>query len=139
MTALRNLHRDENGAAVIEFAIAVPILVSFIWGIFQLACLFWANAGMQNALGAGARLATLCQGGNATTQCSVPSATAVYNRMVGAKFGPTDGTMTVVMPTPTAGSGFMDLEVTYSRTMNFLFVPGPTINLDRKKRVYTVS
>jgi hypothetical protein len=43
------------------------------------------------------------------------------------------------MPTPTAGSGFMDLEVTYQRTMNFLFFTGPTINLDRKKRVYTVS
>jgi hypothetical protein len=59
--------------------------------------------------------------------------------MVAAKFGPNDGTMTVVMPTPTAGSGFMDLEVTYQRTMNFLFFTGPTINLDRKKRVYTVS
>jgi len=31
----------------------------------------------------------------------------------------------------------MDLEVTYQRTMNFLFFTGPTINLDRKKRVYT--
>ena len=75
MTPLRMIRRDENGAAVIEFAIAVPILVALIWGIFQLACLFWANAGMQNALGAGARLATLCQGGTATTACSVPSAT----------------------------------------------------------------
>jgi Flp pilus assembly protein TadG len=139
MTALRMIRRDENGAAVIEFAIAVPILISLIWGIFQLACLFWANAGMQNALGAGARLATLCQGGTSTTQCSVPTATAVYNKMNSAKFGPTDGTMTVVMPAPTAGSGFMDLEVTYQRTMSLLFINGPTINLDRKKRVYTVS
>ena len=139
MSRFSLIRRDQNGAAAIEFAIAVPILVTLIWGIFQLACLFWANAGMQNALGAGARLATLCQGGTSTTQCAVPSATAVYNSMVAAKFGPNDGTMTVVMPTPTAGSGFMDLEVTYQRTMNFLFFTGPTINLDRKKRVYTVS
>src|SRR6478609_6883465 len=40
------IRRDQNGAAAIEFAIAVPILVTLIWGIFQLACLFWANAGM---------------------------------------------------------------------------------------------
>jgi Flp pilus assembly protein TadG len=139
MTKLSIVRRDENGTAVIEFAIAVPILVSLIWGIFQIACLFWANAGMQNALGAGARLATLCQGGSSTTQCTVPTATAVYNSMTAAKFAPTDGTMTVVMPTPTAGSGYMDLEVTYQRTMTFLFINGPTINLDRKKRVYTVS
>ena len=136
MTPLRMIRRDENGAAVIEFAIAVPILVALIWGIFQLACLFWANAGMQNALGAGARLATLCQGGTATTACSVPSATSVYNKMDAAKFGPVDGTMTVM--TPTVGAGYMDLEVTYVRTMTFLFINGPTINLDRKKRVYTV-
>jgi len=139
MSKLSIMRRDETGAAAIEFAIAAPILVALIWGIFQLACLFWANAGMQNALGAGGRLATLCQGGSSTTQCTVPTATAVHDAMDAAKFGPTDGTMTVVMPTPTAGSGFMDLEVTYNRTMTFLFINGPTISLDRKKRVYTVS
>ena len=139
MSKLTLIRRDASGAAAIEFAIAAPILVALIWGIFQLACLFWANAGMQNALGAGGRLATLCQGGSSNTPCTVPSATAVYNTMVAAKFGPSDGTMTVVMPTPTAGSGCMDLEVTYSRQMSFLFITGPTISLDRKKRVYTVS
>jgi hypothetical protein len=139
MIKLSMMRRDQKGAAAIEFAIAAPILVALIWGIFQLACLFWANAGMQNALGAGARLATLCQGGSSTAQCTVPTPTAVYDSMNSAKFGPTDGTMTVIMPTPTAGSGFMDLRVTYSRTMTFLFINGPTIFLDRKKRVYTVS
>ena len=137
MTRTSILRRDESGAAVIEFAIAVPILVSMIWGIFQLTCLFWANAGMQNALGAGARRATLCIGGTATTQCTAPTTTSVYNTMDAAKFGPTDGTMTVL--TPSVGAGYMDLEVTYSRQMSLLFIPGPTVNLDRKKRVYTVS
>lgn len=137
MSKIRILSRDQNGAAVIEFAIAVPILVSMIWGIFQLACLFWANAGMQNALGAGARRATLCIGGTSVTQCTAPTTTSVYNTMDAAKFGPTDGTMTVL--TPTTGAGYMDLEVTYSRQMSLLFIPGPTVNLDRKKRVYTVT
>ena len=137
MNVLRIMRRDDKGAAAIEFAIAVPILVSLIWGIFQLACLFWANAGMQNALGAGARYATLCLNGASNHACEVPTVTAVHDRMDNAKFGPNDGTMTVL--TPTVGAGFMDLEVTYQRTMNFLFFTGPTINLDRKKRVYTVS
>jgi Flp pilus assembly protein TadG len=139
MSKLTIIRRDDTGAAAIEFAIAAPVLVALIWGIFQLACLFWANAGMQNALGAGGRLATLCQGGTSNNQCTVPTPTAVYNAMDAAKFGPRDGTMTVITPTPTAGSGFMDLEVTYTRTMTFLFINGPTISLDRKKRVYTVS
>ena len=137
MRKIRVLRRDDSGTAVIEFAFACPVLVAMIWGIFELSCLFWANAGMQNALGAGARLATLCQGGTANTPCTVPTTTAVSNRMDAAKFGPPDGTFTVYAPTP--GTGFMDLRITYQRTMNFLFVTGPTITLDRRKRVYTVS
>ena len=56
ITALRS---NERGAAAVEFALSVPVLVSMIWGIFQLALLFEANAGIQHALGEGARYATL--------------------------------------------------------------------------------
>ena len=54
------IRRDESGAAIIEFALSVPILVTMIYGIFELSQLFEANAGMQHALGEGARFATLC-------------------------------------------------------------------------------
>ena len=45
---------------MIEMAIALPMLILFIYGIFQVGVVFQANAGMQHALGEGARLATLC-------------------------------------------------------------------------------
>ena len=38
--------RDDRGAAVIEMAIALPVLVLFLWGIFQLGIAFQASAGM---------------------------------------------------------------------------------------------
>lgn len=127
---------DESGTAVIEFAIALPILVSLIWGIFQLALVFEANAGIQNALGAGARLATLY---DPSTTDHVPTDDAIKARMTATLFGPTDGTYQVMDPTtPTGSSGFKDLEIKYTRTMNFLFFTGPTVTLDRTKRVYTV-
>ncbi|MBA3730486.1 MAG: pilus assembly protein, partial [Sphingomonas sp.] len=59
MSRLTTLRRNERGAAAIEFAIAVPILILMIYGIFRLGLLFQANAGMQHALGEGARYATI--------------------------------------------------------------------------------
>ena len=49
------LQRDERGAAAIEMALALPVLVTMIYGIFQVGLLYQANAGMQHALGEGAR------------------------------------------------------------------------------------
>lgn len=137
MTRLLNLSRDERGTAVIEFAIALPILVSMIWGIFQLALLFEANAGIQNALGAGARYATIY---DPSTSSHVPTVGDIKDKMEAALFGPPDGTYEVVEPsTPTGGAGYMVLEVKYTRAMNFLFFPGPTVTLDRTKQVYVVD
>ena len=45
------IRRDERGAAAVEFALCVPILVAVIYGIFEFSQLYWANAGMQHALG----------------------------------------------------------------------------------------
>jgi Flp pilus assembly protein TadG len=60
MNRLLTLRREERGAATIEMAIALPTLIVFLWGIFQVGVAFQAKAGMQHALGEGARLATLC-------------------------------------------------------------------------------
>jgi hypothetical protein len=58
--------------------------------------------------------------------------------MITAKlFGKGDGAFTVANPVP--GTGYRDLSVSYSRKMNFLFMAGPTITLNRSKRAYTVS
>ena len=60
MTRLfRTLRKDSEGAAAIEFAIAVPVLTVMIWGMFQIGLIFQANAGMQHALGEAARYATI--------------------------------------------------------------------------------
>ena len=60
MKLVRQLHRDERGAAAIEMAFALPVLVVMIWTFVQLAQVYRAVAGIQQALGEGARYATLC-------------------------------------------------------------------------------
>jgi Flp pilus assembly protein TadG len=132
MKQLRHLKRDQRGAAVIEMAIVLPVLIMFIYGIFQIGILYQANAGMQHALGEGARFAVLCK--PVTGGCNVSTDTQIKAKMNSAVFGTKPGTFTI--PDPTTVNRVMTLEVRYSQPMNFLFFPGPTVNLTRKKTVY---
>ena len=135
MSRFTILKRDERGVAATEMALALPVLVTMIYGIFQVGLLYQANAGMQHALGEGARYATLCiKVGN---ECTVPADTAIKARMTSKLFGKGDGAFTVSDPVP--GTGFRDLSVSYTKRMNFIFFPGPTITLNRAKRAYIVD
>lgn len=129
------LVRDERGASAVEFALAVPVLITMIWGIFQVGLLYQANAGMQHALGEGARFATLCVNVTATS-CTAPSDADIKSRMSSKLFGRGTGQFTV--QDPVSGTGFKTLRVTYTVPMNFLFFPGPTVTLNRSKKAYVV-
>ena len=133
MSRLKLLRRDERGAAVIEFAIAVPVLILFIYGIFRIGLLFQANAGMQHALGEGARYATLYP-----KPADNLIVTKMTNEVFGMKVG-TFGTPTVTTPSTATCTNCRELTVTFSITPDFLFFSGPVINLTRSKRVYTAA
>ncbi len=105
-----------------------------LWGIFQIGIAFQASAGMQHALGEGARLATICRNPTAAGVCSAASNTEI-NALIGAKtFGTGIGTFTVADVVD--GSDYKDLRVTFTMPTNFLFFNGPLIDLTRTKRVY---
>jgi Flp pilus assembly protein TadG len=145
MTGRITLQRDERGAAVIEIAIALPTLILFIWGIFQLGIAFQASAGMQHALGEGARLATLCV--NPTPSgCSTPTDSAIEAKINDKLFGTGIGDFDVAISRPVddpattsvdeSDVNYIDLNATFTMPTNFLFFDGPQINLSRTKRVY---
>ena len=126
----RKLRTDNQGAASVEMAFTLPILILFLYGIFQVGAVMAADAGMQHALGEGARLATLYP---------TPSDDAIKTRISDKKFGVYFGTFndpTVTDPGAGACSKCRDLGVSYVVTPNFLFFNGPTITLNRTKRVY---
>jgi len=127
MMKFRSIRRDERGAAAIEMAIAVPILALFLWGIFQIGIAFQASAGMQHALGEGARYATIFP---------APSNDQIKTRINDKKFGVGVGTFSAPTVTDSADGTYKDLSVTFSMPMSFLFFNGPTVNLTRSKRVY---
>jgi len=127
------LRRNEHGAAVIEFALTLPVLVLMIWGIFECSLLFEGNAGMQHALGEGARLATLCVPSG--SGCNTETDADIKAKMSAKLFGQNDGTFTVSDPVDATDS--KTLTVKYTRTMDFLFFRGPNVTLTRSKLVYT--
>lgn len=135
MSRVSILNRDERGVAATEMALALPVLITMIYGIFQVGLLYQANAGMQHALGEGARYATLCI--KVGKECTAPTDAAIKSRMNSKLFGKGDGAFTV--NDPVAGTGYRDLSVGYTKRMNFIFFPGPTITLNRSKRAYIVD
>jgi Flp pilus assembly protein TadG len=134
----KRLRRDERGASAVEFALALPVLVTMIYGIFEFGQLYEANASMQHALGEGARLATLCvPSTSSSTGCTAPADDAITTRENAKLFGPKGGVFNVAA-VQTVGT-YKTLTITYTRTMNFLFFTGPQIVLTRSKQVYVAA
>jgi len=134
------LSRDESGAAAVEMAFAIPILIVMIWAFVQLAQVYRAVAGIQQALGEGARYATLCLSQSATG-CTAPTAAQIKTKINSSVYGIGPGTFTVA--DPVAGSSgtanYFDLRVSYTQPTNLLIFPGPTMSLSRSKRVWIAT
>ena len=131
---IRKLIRNNHGAAVIETAFALPILILFIWILLQLGLVFRASSGIQHALGEGARAATVWS-------VAGVNAAAIKAKVEAEVYGTGPGTFTV--PLPTAGTGCdsqcLDVTVRYSQNTDLLFFPGPTIDIEHSKRVWLAS
>lgn len=125
----RRIRASDSGAAAVEMALSLPILLTIIYGMFQVGMVMAADAGMQHALGEGARMATLYP---------TPSDTAIKDKITNKVFGLYVGAYTVSDPVTTSAgtSKYKDLAVSYTVTPNFLFFNGPPITLNRSKRVY---
>ena len=114
-------------------ALGFPILVLLIWIIVQLGLVYRATAGIQHALGEGARLATVWP---------EPDAAAIKAKVEESVYGVrSPGVFTV--PDPVDGAdcddSCLDVTVQYSQPTDLLFFPGPTITIERTKRVWTAG
>jgi Flp pilus assembly protein TadG len=58
---LREIQKGETGAAAVEFAIVLPVLVMLLFGIVQMSMAFNRSQGLHAAAREGARLAALRQ------------------------------------------------------------------------------
>lgn len=126
---IRKLRRDREGAAAVEFALVIPILLTMIWGMFQVSLLYQANAGVQNALGEAARYATIWP-----TPSDADITAAIQNTRFGVAGYGAWNTPTISALDTTDSS--RTITVSYSQRMNFLFFTGPAITITKSKKVY---
>jgi Flp pilus assembly protein TadG len=140
MSFSRRIVPDQEGAAAVEMAFAIPVLVVMLWAFVQLAEVYRAVAGIQQALGEGARYATLCVNAS-STGCDTPTATQIKTKITSSVYGIGPGTFTVSDPVNgTSGTArYYDLTVGYTQPTDLLMFPGPTMSLSRSKRVWVAN
>lgn len=148
MKPVKRLAQSQDGAAAIEMAFAIPVFIVMIWSFVQLAQVYRAVAGIQQALGEGARYATLCLNPTnlgcdtpAPGTGTSPAAGTIKAKIKSSVYGIGPGTFTVADPVSgTSGTAkYFDLKVTYTQPTNLLLFPGPTITVSRSKRVWTAA
>jgi len=125
----RSLGRNRRGAAAVEFAIAIPVLMLMTFACFQIGVLFLANAGLQNAVGEGARVATLW-----------PRRTAadITAEISASQFGLDPARLSDPQLTfgSTAGQDWVDITLTYTTDLDLIFFRIEAVELEETRRAY---
>lgn len=130
--SLRTLLRERRGAAAVEFAIGVPVLLLFIFAIAQFGIFFFANAGVHHAVGEGARYALIYP---------TPSDAAIRARMLDRRFGLKLDQIqgpTVVRGVDN-GVDYAEVSMRYTVPINFVFFRTAPVTIDRSQRAYLVK
>lgn len=130
----RRLRGSVRGVAALEFAIAGPVLVLAIVGAVQLGVLFFANAGLNNALDEGARYATIYDTSTGTrptdSQITSHITSHEYGLIAANVGGPTYATGT------DNGAKYLEITLTYEVPLNFVLFRIPPVTLSKTRRVY---
>lgn len=123
------LLRDRRGATAAEFALAVPVLLLMLFTVLQFGVLYVANAGLQNAVGEGARVATLWP------RRSTAEITSEINA---ARFGLNPAGLSQPQLTYGRANGqdFVELSMTYTTDLDFIFFKVEDVQLQETRRAY---
>lgn len=126
---LRALHADRRGATAAEFALTVPMLLMILVAFVQVGVLFFANAGLQNAVGEAARAATLWP---RRTEAQIEQ------ELMDSRFRLNAHLMDEPVFTygREGGQDFVEITVTYTPNLNFIFFEVPGVTLTQTRRAY---
>lgn len=129
MTGLKSLLRRTEGSAVIEFAVAAPVVIGMILGLMQLGVMFMADTGLRHAVDEGARLATVYP---------KPTEAAIRARVDATKFGLAQSRVTgpsVVYGT-VDGTQYAEVTMSYAMPVDFVFFKRPDKTVTKTRRAY---
>lgn len=120
--------RDDRGVTAIEFALIAPVFIAMIVGVTQIGRLFYAHAGLRNAVAEGARFATIDP--RPTASSITARINANKSSLDGASFGAPSVTFA---QDATTKEWSATISMSYSVTLDFIFYSyGPvTLNYTR--------
>ena len=124
---MRRLHRSESGAAAVEFALLLPLLMMIVFGIIEFGLALYQQAILTNASREGARLG-IVQSVPAITSGQINA--TIDNYLAAANINPGNVGRTIVA----GGVTGTPVQVTLTLPYNFQVLSGltsvvPTINL----------
>jgi Flp pilus assembly protein TadG len=124
---IRKLGR--SGATAAEFALVLPLFLAMLFGSIQLGILFFANAGRHNAVAEAAREATLWPRRDEAQ---------LRARLNASRFGivPAQMGTPVITYGNTGGQDFVDIQATYTVSLNFGFFSMPAVSLSETRRAW---
>ena len=127
---LHRLLKDQRGASAIEFALSATILIVLLIGLVQVGMLFMANAGLQHAVGEGARLATISP---------TPSDSAIIARINAKRFGLDSANVTgpTISHGTDNGAPYAQVTMSYSTQLDLIFFTTPPVTLTETRRAFT--
>lgn len=107
--------RDEGGAAALEFALVLPILLMLVFGIISYAYMFSVRQALTQAAAEGARAAAVAQTGQSATRATaaVNEALAGLDMTCGA-----EGLTCTPTPATCGSASCMRVTVTYAYRAN---------------------
>lgn len=132
MRRLAALRRNERGGAIIEFAFALPILVTLLIGILQSSLMLYAKSGMRHGIGEGVRFAKVYR------NLQSDSAT-VLNKVRATAYGVEPSgiqSLTYQRTTNANGEDLATITMTYQPNSFIPFVRKLPITLTEARTVY---
>ena len=129
---LAKFHRNRDGAAATEFALAAPLLLMIFYGMAQFGIILLANSGIRHGLDKGARAATVYVGATPMTDQQIRN--VVTSSLYGVE------NATISPPTINRGSSngvnYVDITIAYTTTVDFVVYQYGPMSLSETRRAY---
>lgn len=132
MSIISAFRNSEKGAAAIEFALAIPVVIMLFYGIAQYGIVLLANAGIRHGIDTGARAATVFIGATPMTDAQIRSTvtSSYYGVNRGAVPAP------VIVRGTNNGVNYVDITVQYSTPIDLIFYRYGPISISESRRAY---
>lgn len=129
----RPLHRDERGASLVEFALALPILVTLYFGIFACGSFYWAQNSLNHSVGEASRYATTWP-----TPTDTQIATLVRSREFAMNANRATE-VSVVRGTVNGATNYVEVQASSAVTLDLVFFRLGPIPIVARSRSYVAA